>query len=95
MTLQQEIEQIKQQLVYNRKRNFKRAWYLFKQGEFKTIGEAISSVCAEVRKFRAEKRIRLAQLEECLLVRTREAWSVQPTPSFVQTQAWKNGSIIK
>lgn len=95
MTLKQEIQQIKQQLVYNRKRNFKRAWYLFKKGEFKTLGEAISFVCAEVRKYRAEKRILLAQLEESLIIRTRERWSVQPTPSFIQTQAYLNGSIIK
>lgn len=95
MTLQEQIEQTKQQLVYNRKRVMRRAWHLFKKGEFETLGEAITYVCAEVRKYRAEKRILLAQLEESLIIRTRERWSVQPTPSFIQTQAYLNGSIIK
>lgn len=95
MTLQQEIQDIKKALKYDRKYIMKRAWYLFRRNEFDTLSDALKSVWNEVRKYRAEKRILLSQLEETLIIRTRERWSVKPTPSFVQTQAYLNGSIIK
>ena len=92
MNYQDKIKQTERYLVLNRKRIMKRAWYLFNTNKFyyPTFKDALCQVWEEVNKYRAEKKQRLAELEEGYLNHQRSKWNVEPKPEFWMARSIKN-----